>query len=119
HGVHNCVLHHPDVAQLKERPDVPPSDFERAARALALKERPENNAVCKVYQRRIQFATVEAVKQAGVDVELVERQPVSEWVSGNGAITYDATRLATLSSRVSPTTFRVFKRLGDTVREGD
>lgn len=119
HGVHNCVLHHPDVAQLKETPVVSEADLERAARALALRSRPENNAVCKVYQRRIQFASIESVKQAGVDVELVERQPLSEWVAGNGEITYDATRLASLSSRVPGTTFRVLKSIGDSVREGD
>jgi cobalt-zinc-cadmium efflux system membrane fusion protein len=119
HGVHNCVLHHPHVAQLKETPVVSDSDLDRAARALALRPRPENNAVCKVYQRRIQFASVESVKQAGVDVELVERQPISEWVSGNGEITYDATRLASLSSRVPGTAWRVLKNIGDRVREGD
>ena len=119
HGVHNCPLHHPDVAQLKETPIVAKSYLERAARALALRPRPENNAVCKVYQRRIQFASIETVRQAGVDVELVERQRINEWVSGNGEITYDATRLASLSSRVPGTTWRVLKKIGDRVREGD
>lgn len=119
HGVHNCVLHHSGVAQLKETPVVSEADLDRAARALALRDRPENNAVCTVYQRRIQFASIEAVEQAGVDVELVERQPVSEWVSGNGEITYDATLLASLSSRVPGTAWRVLKGIGDPVHEGD
>lgn len=119
HGVHNCTLHHPDVAQLKETPVISEEDFGRAAQALALRDRRHNNATCKVYQRRIQFASVEAVQQAGIDVELVERQPVSEWVSGNGEITYDATRFASLSSRVPGTVWRVLKNIGDPVREGD
>ncbi len=119
HGVHNCVLHHPDVAQLKKTPVVSEAEVQRAAHALALRDRPENNAVCKVYQRRIQFASVEAVQQAGVDVQLVEQQPVSEGVSGNGEITYDATLLACLSSRVPGTAWQIFKNIGDPVREGE
>lgn len=119
HGVHNCPLHHPEVAQLKQTPAVSQADLDQAAEALSLKERPQNNAACKVYQRRIQFASVEAVQQAGVDVELVDRRPIGEAVSGNGEITYDATRFASLSSRASGTTWRVLKNIGDAVREGD
>lgn len=119
HGVHNCTLHHPDVAQLKEPPNISQADLSRAARALALRDRPRNNAACKVYRNRIQFASVEAVQQAGVDVELVDRQPISEWVSGNGEIRYDATRFASLSSRVPGTVWRVLKNIGDRVRDGD
>jgi len=115
HGVHNCPLHHVSVAQLKAPPEVAEADFGRAAQALALRDRRHNNATCKVYQRRIQFASIEAVQQAGVDVEIVERQPVSEWVSGNGEITYDATRFASLSSRVPGTVWRVLKNIGDPV----
>ncbi|QDT66640.1 efflux RND transporter periplasmic adaptor subunit [Calycomorphotria hydatis] len=119
HGVHNCTLHHPDVAELKDTPKATEEDFRRAAEALSLRDRPHNNATCKVYQRRIQFASVDAVQQAGVDVELVEREPVTEWVSGNGEIRYDATRLASLSSRVVGTAWRVIKNIGDPVREGE
>jgi multidrug efflux pump subunit AcrA (membrane-fusion protein) len=119
HGVHNCVLHHPTVSQLEETPVVSPAVFRRAAHALALRDRPENNAVCKVYQRRIQFASVEAVRQAGVDVQLIEQQPISEWVSGNGEITYDATLLASLSSRVPGTAWQILKNIGDPVRAGE
>lgn len=119
HGVHNCTLHHPDVAQLHEPSNISEADVGRAAHALTLRDRPRNNAACKVYQQRIQFASVEAVQQAGVDVELVDRQPISEWVTGNGEIRYDATRFASLSSRVPGTVSRVLKNIGDPVREGD
>lgn len=119
HGVHNCPLHHPDVAQLKETPTVTHADLERAKRALELADRPQNNSACKVYQRRIQFASVEAVKQAGVDVELVERRPVSEWIGGNGDIIYDQTQFANLSPRAGGTIWRVEKNVGDRVRAGE
>ncbi|MEZ5940259.1 MAG: efflux RND transporter periplasmic adaptor subunit [Planctomycetaceae bacterium] len=119
HGVHNCPLHHPDVAQLKAVSTGLEVDLERTSVLLGLRDRRHNNAACKVYQRRIQFASVEAVQQAGIDVELVERQPISEWVSGNGEVTYDATRFASLSSRVPGTAWRVLKNVGDPVQEGD
>jgi multidrug efflux pump subunit AcrA (membrane-fusion protein) len=107
------------VAELKDAPQVSQADLRRAAVALNLRDRPINNAACAAYQRRIQFASVDAVQKAGVDVELVDREPVTEWVSGNGEIRYDATRFASLSARVPGIAWRVFKNIGDPVREGE
>ena len=119
HGVHNCPLHNPEVAELKQTPSVPDADRALAARALASGPRPENNAVCKNYLRRIQFASVDAVQKVGVDVALVDRQPASESISANGQITYDQTRFASLSSRLSGTVWHVEKNVGDQVRSGE
>ncbi|MEZ6049625.1 MAG: efflux RND transporter periplasmic adaptor subunit [Planctomycetaceae bacterium] len=117
HGVHNCVLHHPDVAQLKEPPESTGDDMKRATVAISIRERPHNNAACQAYQQRIQFASVDAVQQAGVDVELVDRHEIRESVTGNGEIRYDATRFAKLSSRVEGSVWKVFKNIGDPVEE--
>ncbi len=119
HGVHNCVLEYPDVAQLKETPSVSPGDLERASRALAIAPRKENNSACKVYQTRIQFASIESVLQAGVDVELVERAPIIEAVTGSGEIVYDPTRQASLASRLPGTVWLVSKKVGDPVAKGE
>jgi multidrug efflux pump subunit AcrA (membrane-fusion protein) len=119
HGVHNCPLHHPDIAQLKETPIVSQADFERAATALALVDRRSNNSACTMYQRRIQFASLDAVKKAGIDVELIDRQPVRESITGNGEITYDATRFANIAPRVGGAIWRVQKNVGDRVRAGE
>ncbi len=119
HGVSNCPLHHPDVAQLKETPSVPPGDLARAARALSMEERSRNNSVCKLYQRRLQFASLDAIRKAGLDVALVERQPIEESVEGSGEVRYDPTRLASLSARVPGTVWRVEKFVGDAVRAGN
>lgn len=119
HGVHNCPLCHPEVAQLKQTPNVTQSDRGRAERALASAARSENNAVCKNYLRRIQFASLEAVKKAGVDVGLIERQPITESVLANGQITYDQTRFASLSSRLPGSVWHVEKNVGDRVRAGE
>ena len=119
HGVGNCVLHHPELAQLKEVPTIDPADLQRATRALALERRKPNNAVCEVYRKRVQFASVEAVRQAGVDIELIDRQPIREVVTGNGEITYNPTRLAHLTSRMPGTVWRVEKNVGDAVQQGE
>jgi cobalt-zinc-cadmium efflux system membrane fusion protein len=119
HGVHNCPLCHPEVAQLHQTPVVTDADRQRAARALASAPRPENNPVCKNHRRRIQFASLEAVKKSGVDVGLVDRQPIIESVAANGQITYDQTRFASLSSRLPGTVWRVEKNVGDVVRTGE
>jgi multidrug efflux pump subunit AcrA (membrane-fusion protein) len=119
HGVADCPLCHPEVAQLKQAPVARDADRQAAARALAAAPRPENNAVCKNYRRRIQFASPEAVKKAGVDVAVVDRQPIIESVSANGEIAYDQTRLANLSSRAPGSVWRVEKNVGDQVRAGE
>jgi cobalt-zinc-cadmium efflux system membrane fusion protein len=119
HGVANCPLCHPEIAQLKQTPIVVEADRQRAARTLAAAPRPENNAVCKTYRRRIQFASLEALKKAGVDVGLVERQPISESVLANGQINYDQTRFANLSSRLPGTVWHVEKNVGDRIQAGE
>jgi multidrug efflux pump subunit AcrA (membrane-fusion protein) len=119
HGVHNCPLCHPDVAQVKQTPSVLPNDLERAARAIAMDDRQRNNSVCKLHRRLLQFASLDAVREAGLDIGLVDRQPTQESVEGTGEVSYDPTRLASLSVRVPGTVWRVEKHVGDTVRTGD
>lgn len=119
HGVHNCPLHNAEVVQLKQMPVVSDADRQLAARALAAAPRPENNPVCKNYRRRIQFVSLEALKKAGVDIGLVDRQPIVESVAANGQITYDQTRFASLSSRLPGTVWHVEKNVGDRVRAGE
>jgi cobalt-zinc-cadmium efflux system membrane fusion protein len=119
HGVHNCPLEYPDVAQLTSAPLVTPAALERARRALDFAPRPENSSKCKLYNRRIQLASREAVEKAGIDVERVEEARVVEAVAANGEITYDQTRLARLSARVPGTVWWVAKQVGDEVRRGE
>lgn len=119
HGVHNCPLDHPDVAQLKDQPKITPADLERARRALTLMERPENNSKCPLYRRRVQFASEDAIAKAGVDVDVVQERPMVEAIAANGEITYDQTRVARLSSRVPGTVWRVEKEVGQEVKQGE
>jgi len=119
HGIHECPLDHPDVAELKDVPRIELRDVERAIRALKLKPRPENNFACNNPGRRIQFATMQAATKAGVDVEPVSRAPIVESVSATGEIRYDETRIARLAARANGTVWRVDKQVGDVVREGE
>ena len=119
HGVHECPLHHPDVAQLDKTPEVEKRDLERAKRALALRDRKQNNPTCQLHLRRIQFVSNQAVEDAGIDIGLVDRKKIIESIPATGEITYDQTRVARLSSRSSGTVWRVDKQIGDTIRKGE
>jgi|GEM_PF-208126 len=121
HGVHNCVLDHLELAEVKTLPSQEQlqEDRRRADAALAMSVRKQNNSRCTLYQNRIQFASVESVQQAGVDIGLVQRDRIIEAVRGNGEIVYDPTRKATISARVAGSVWAVEKNIGDVVREGE
>jgi cobalt-zinc-cadmium efflux system membrane fusion protein len=119
HGITQCPLEHPDVAQLKTIPFVSAEDFERANRALALRPRIENNSRCKLHERRIQFASKEAIEKAGIDIAVVGQHPVVEAISANGEVVYAQTHTAHLASRVPGTVWQVEKQIGDRVRKGE
>jgi cobalt-zinc-cadmium efflux system membrane fusion protein len=119
HGIAQCPLHHPEIAQLKATPVVTAEDLNRANRTLALLPRGENNSHCKHYQRRIQFASIDAIEKAGIDIAIVDQKPLIETVTANGEIVYDETHTAHLASRVPGTVWRVEKKVGDSVRKGD
>ena len=119
HGIHNCVLDHPELAQVSEVPVISLEDRSRAELAMSMPLSKENNSGCLTYLKRIQFASVEAVAQAGVDVELVERRSIEQVVSGSGEILYDPTRTASFASRAPGSVWRVERNVGDRVEEGE
>jgi multidrug efflux pump subunit AcrA (membrane-fusion protein) len=119
HGVHQCTYCHPEIAQLATVPAIDPQRLERAQTALTIRDRKENTSSCTLYRRRVQFASNDAVRKAGIDVEPVETRPITESIAANGEITYDETRVAHLSSRVPGTVWRVEKSVGDRVRVGE
>jgi cobalt-zinc-cadmium efflux system membrane fusion protein len=119
HGVAQCPLEHPEVAQLPALQTITQAHLDRARRALAVKPRPENNSLCKLHLRRIQFASALAIEKAGVDIAVVQERPIVEAVVANGEVVYDSNRMAHLSSRVPGTVWQVEKQIGDRVRKGD
>jgi cobalt-zinc-cadmium efflux system membrane fusion protein len=116
HGVPECPLDHPEIAQVKGQPRFPRYDVQAA---LALLDRPENNNRCKLHARRIQFASAAAAEKAGVEVDVVGEAPVEDFIAANGEISYDQARVARLSSRLPGAVWRVEKQVGDPVRQGE
>jgi cobalt-zinc-cadmium efflux system membrane fusion protein len=60
--------------------------LDRAGRALAIKPRPENNALCTLHTRRIQFASAQAIEKVGIDIALVQERSIVEAVVANGEV---------------------------------
>lgn len=113
HGIPDCTL----------CPSAGAAELERAKSALDFTPRPTNLKACNLHERRLQLADENAVAKSGMQTELVgtasERDPVIEFISASGEIGYDQTKVAHLSSRSPGSVVRVFKRLGDKVKQGD
>lgn len=116
HGVAECVIDHPELAQVAGEPRSPRYD---SAAALGLLARPENNSKNMLHKEHVQFASLESAAKFGIDVDVVEERPMRDTVTANGELTFDPTRLAHLSSRVSGSVAAVLKTIGDEVRSGD
>jgi membrane fusion protein, heavy metal efflux system len=116
HGVAECPLDHPEIAQVKGQPQLPAYDV---LAALHFLQRPENNSRCNSHERRIQFSTAAAADKAGIEIDLVQERPMAEYVEAHGDVAYDQTRVARLSARVPGTVWRVDKKVGDPVRAGE
>ena len=119
HGVSECVLCNPALAQLGKTPVVTKAEMEQSVAALAFEKRTANIPNCKTHLRRIQFATSDDADKSGIVVEPVWRSPVVEFISAPGEIIFDQTRVSHLSARASGTIWKMFKRLGDEVRAGE
>ncbi|MCE9544141.1 MAG: efflux RND transporter periplasmic adaptor subunit [Planctomycetia bacterium] len=119
HGVGQCPLEHPEVVQLKNPPSVGTADLDRAGRALTLMPRTANSSSCKMRDKRIQFASIEAMTKTGVDIAVVEQGPLTESLQANGEVVYDENAAAHLASRAAGTVWRVDRQVGDRVARGD
>ena len=116
HGVAECVIHHPELAQVKSEPRLPKYD---SLKALALLPRPENNSRDTLHTNRIQFASAESIARAGIDVDVVQERPMRDVLTANGELRFAPTRVAHLASRVPGSIALVFKTLGEPVSPGE
>ena len=119
HGVHGCVFEAPSLAETKQPVELQPSDLDRATRALALRSRRENLELSQLPGSRIQFASIDAMRRAGVDVEPVERRDVTESITTAAEIRYNATKTAQVSPSVDGIVKLVMVNVGDWVAAGD
>jgi cobalt-zinc-cadmium efflux system membrane fusion protein len=116
HGVAECVICHPELAQVTGQPRLPAYD---TTQALALVTRPENNSRSQLHVGRVQFATAAGAEKAGIDVDVVGERNMTDVVTANGEIQFDPTRVAHLSSRAPGTVAHVYKIVGEEVAPGD
>ena len=116
HGVSECPLCNPELAQVIGTPRLHSYD---TVAALNLLDRPANNPKCNLHRRRVQFASLDAVNKAGIDVDVVSERPMIDAIEANGEIGYDPTTVARLSTRVPGAVWLVRKAVGDTVKAGE
>lgn len=116
HGVAECVIDHPELAQVEGPPHLPRYD---TAQALALMTRPENDPKDALHQRRVQLASEKTAEKAGINVDVVRERPMADAISANGEVTFDPARVAHLSSRLQGTVAAVFKQVNDGVEPGE
>ncbi len=116
HGVAECVIDHPELAQVKGDPQLPQYD---TVQAIEVMPRPVNNSRNTLHTRRVQFVSTESVTKAGIDVSVVEERSMSDAITANGELMFDPTRVAHLATRVPGTVAFVFKTLGDSIQAGD
>src|SRR5579862_4363244 len=90
HGVEQCVIDHPELAQLAGMPRLPRYD---TAQALGLLARPENRRDDSPHSRRVQIASLEAANKAGISVAVVAEREMSDVVAANGEVVFDPTRV--------------------------
>lgn len=116
HGVAECVIDHPDLAQVKREPQLPQYD---TAAAISVLPRPENNPLETLHKSRIQFASAESARKFGIDIDIVQQRLMVDKITANAEIVYDPMRVAHLSSKVPGTVVAVFKTIGDPVQKGE
>ena len=116
HGVAECVIEHPELAQLAGEARLPSYD---TAKAISFMARSENNSRNTLHKLRVQFISKESATKAGIDVDVVQERPMSDAVTANGELMFDPTHVAHLSPRAAGTVTVVFKTTGDEVQPGD
>jgi cobalt-zinc-cadmium efflux system membrane fusion protein len=67
----------------------------------------------------VRLASKEAVIKSGIELSAVERRPMTQEVVALGMVTYDQTRIAQLSARVSGTVWSVQKNVGQAIKKGE
>ncbi|GMU23341.1 MAG: hypothetical protein AMXMBFR13_34200 [Phycisphaerae bacterium] len=126
HGVpeSGCTLCHPELAVKGE---VPASDVTAKVLPDATATRPATASVkptkdprtCQTHARRVQFASPEAVRKAGLKLGAVVRRPMAGIITANAEVQYDQTRVAQIAPRVSGIAWQVEKQVGDQVKKGE
>ena len=74
---------------------------------------------CQTHAMRVQFASGDAVRKAGVRLAQVVERPMSADLTANAEVGYNRNRLAQVSSTVAGKVWRVDREIGQPVKQGD
>lgn len=95
-----------------EKPDL--------SRAVPLATRPgKDPKTCQTHARRVQFASPDSVKKAGIQLAVVTERPMTATLAVNAETDYDRTRVAQIASPVGGRLWRVEKEVGQPVKKGE
>jgi len=121
HGVpeSGCTLCHPEIAVKGKLPESESSPKVAQPEGSALSKPAKDPSTCQTHALRVQFASAESVKKAGVRLGEVIERPMSNKIVGNAETQYDQTRLAHVASRLPGVVWRVDKELGQPVQKND
>lgn len=120
HGVpeSNCTICHPEIA-VKGRPPESGGVKVLGPGGATSSKPAKDPATCQTHALRVQFASAESVRKAGVQLGSVIERPMEQTISANAETQYDQTRYAEIAARVPGVVWRVDKQLGDAVKKGD
>lgn len=137
HGVpeSGCTLCHEEIAALGLSADLEQGSKATATTAATTQKiRPlpdfsfalpvptapgKDPKTCQTHARKVQFASVEAIKKAGVKLARVSEAPMTQTLTATAEIGYDRSLIAQVPPRVSGTAWRVFKDLGQPAKKGE
>ncbi|MGE4159168.1 MAG: efflux RND transporter periplasmic adaptor subunit [Planctomycetota bacterium] len=111
-----CTLCHPDIAT---KGQVPPSETGATVTLDPGARTSPSPLVCQTHAIRVQFASAEAIRKAGIGLEAAQDRPMAATVTAAGEIDYVRTLVAHLSPRVPGTIWRVEKEVGQRVCRGE
>jgi len=74
---------------------------------------------CPAHLLCVQFKNPANVAGLNISVETVEERAIDQYISANGVVQYDQTRVAQLSTRAPGIVYKVEKQVGQAVKEGD
>ena len=72
HGVAECVIDHPELAQVKGTPQLPRYD---TAQAIAVRDRPENNSRNTMHKKIVQFTSAESATSPSAEGKMATDSP--------------------------------------------
>lgn len=74
---------------------------------------------CQTHAMRVQFASADSVRKAGVKLTSVMERPMATTLAANAEVAYNRNRLAQISTPVAGKVWRVEREIGQTVKQGD